>query len=80
MERARQGVGFWGLLMIAFIVLKLTKTITWSWFWVLCPLWGGVAVLVTLLAVISAFVGLVFGIAALLNAGSKWKRKRRAKK
>lgn len=31
------GIGFFGLLQIAFIVLKLCKIITWSWFWVLSP-------------------------------------------
>jgi hypothetical protein len=29
--------GFAGLLTIAFIVLKLTKVIDWSWWWVLSP-------------------------------------------
>ena len=33
------GIGFPGLLTIVFIVLKLTGIITWSWWWVLCPLW-----------------------------------------
>ena len=33
------GVGFVGLLTIAFIVLKLTKVIDWSWWWVLSPIW-----------------------------------------
>ena len=33
------GVGFSGLLTIAFIVLKLCNVITWSWWWVLSPLW-----------------------------------------
>lgn len=27
------------LLLIVFIVLKLTGIITWSWWWVLSPLW-----------------------------------------
>lgn len=27
------------LLLVAFIVLKLCKVITWSWLWVLAPLW-----------------------------------------
>jgi len=31
------GVGFGGLLTVAFIVLKLTKVIGWSWWWVLSP-------------------------------------------
>jgi len=33
------GVGFVGLLTVAFIVLKLTGYISWSWLWVLAPLW-----------------------------------------
>lgn len=33
------GIGFTGLLTIAFIVLKLLGKITWSWFWVLSPIW-----------------------------------------
>lgn len=35
----KNGVGFCGLLTIAFIVLKLCKVITWSWVLVLAPLW-----------------------------------------
>lgn len=27
------------LLTVAFVVLKLTKVIDWSWWWVLSPLW-----------------------------------------
>lgn len=33
------GIGFAGLLTITFIVLKLTGVITWSWWWVLSPIW-----------------------------------------
>ncbi len=32
------GIGFFGLLTILFIALKLTGYITWSWFWVLSPI------------------------------------------
>lgn len=31
------GIGFFGLLTIAFVVLKLTGVIAWSWFWVFSP-------------------------------------------
>lgn len=31
------GIGFCGLLAAAFIVLKLTGVINWSWLWVLAP-------------------------------------------
>ena len=33
------GVSFLGLLTLLFIGLKLTGYITWSWVWVLSPLW-----------------------------------------
>jgi hypothetical protein len=32
------GIGFFGLLTVLFIGLKLTGYVTWSWFWVLSPL------------------------------------------
>ena len=32
------GIGFFGLLTIVFIVLKLTKVISWGWQWVLAPI------------------------------------------
>lgn len=36
--------GFPTLLTIAFIVLKLCNVITWSWWWVLSPIWIPVAI------------------------------------
>ena len=33
------GIGFIGLLTLLFITLKLTKVISWSWWWVLSPIW-----------------------------------------
>lgn len=34
----KTGIGFSGLLTIAFIVLKLCGVINWSWWWVLSPI------------------------------------------
>ena len=34
------GIGYPGLLAVAFIVLKLCDVIEWSWWWVLSPLWA----------------------------------------
>lgn len=45
------GVGFAGLLAIVFIVLKLTKVITWSWIWVLSPLWVVWSLIIVLLII-----------------------------
>lgn len=36
-------IGPMWILAIVFIVLKLTEVITWSWLWVLAPLWGPIA-------------------------------------
>lgn len=49
--------GLW-LLTIVFIVLKLCGTITWSWWWVLAPLWLGIPVtlLFYLLVVLIVFI------------------------
>jgi hypothetical protein len=33
------GIGFFGLLTILFIGLKLTGYIDWAWIWVLSPIW-----------------------------------------
>jgi hypothetical protein len=33
------GIGFGGLLAIVFITLKLLGIISWSWWWVLSPIW-----------------------------------------
>ena len=35
--------GFPALLLIAFIVLKFCNVITWSWWWVLSPVWIPIA-------------------------------------
>lgn len=38
------GISFLGMLAILFIGLKLANVITWSWWWVTAPLWGGFVV------------------------------------
>lgn len=46
-----QGVGFTGLLTLVFIVLKLTKSIDWSWLWVLSPIW--IMIIIATLAILA---------------------------
>ena len=46
------GVGFVGLLTILFIGLKLTGYITWSWIWVLAPIWISIILVVIILLVV----------------------------
>ncbi len=45
------GIGFAGLLTIAFIVLKLCGVIAWSWWWVLSPVWITTAIVIIILIV-----------------------------
>jgi predicted tellurium resistance membrane protein TerC len=46
------GIGFPGLLTVLFIGLKLTGHITWSWWWVLSPLWISALIGLTVLAIV----------------------------
>lgn len=57
MKESCGGVGFFGLLTITFIVLRLCHVISWPWVWVLSPFWLPLAIMV-----------LVF----LLYVGIKW--------
>jgi hypothetical protein len=57
------GIGFFGLLTIVFIVMKLAgigAVAQWSWLWVLSPLW--LPTVVAIIGVIIAFI--VVGILA----------------
>lgn len=49
------GIGFFGLLAIVFITLKLTGYIAWSWWWVLAPLWIPFALVITIFLTIFIF-------------------------
>lgn len=46
-------IGFLDLLLVAFIVLKICKVITWSWWWVLAPLWVPLAICAVLSLIIT---------------------------
>lgn len=39
MDNTTAGLGVCDVLAIIFTVLKLLKVITWSWLWVLSPIW-----------------------------------------
>ncbi len=46
------GIGFFGLLAIVFITLKLTGYIAWSWWWVLAPLWAPLAIVLAIFLIV----------------------------
>ena len=60
------GLSFTQILALIFIVLKLTDCITWSWLWVLSPLWIvafilGLFVVAFVVVFVVAFIVALFG-------------------
>lgn len=64
--QARQGITFAELLLLLFIGLKLGGVITWSWWWVMSPLWIPVAILLAILGLI--------GVVVLVDKATRWLR------
>lgn len=52
-------IGLLGALFLLFTTLKLTGTITWSWWWVTAPLWGGFALWFTVVVLILITAALI---------------------
>ena len=58
-ENTSSGIGIGMVLFIVFLVLKLTGTIDWSWWWVTSPLWiplAAAAVIIGILGVIAIII------------------------
>jgi len=53
------GVGFFGLMFLILMTLKLTNYIDWSWWWVTAPLWGGVAIILLIILIV-IIVNIIF--------------------
>lgn len=51
-QASSSGIGFSGLLTIVFVVLKLLNVISWSWWWVLSPIWIPVVLILVILIVV----------------------------
>jgi hypothetical protein len=66
-EVSSGGIGFGGLLAVLFIGLKLTGVIAWSWWWVLCPLWIPLALVLAIFGIGLAIAGIVLAFAAVLD-------------
>lgn len=47
-DRKGGGIGFWELLLLLFIGLKVAGVIKWSWWWVLSPMWISAAIIILL--------------------------------
>lgn len=50
------GIGFFGVLQLILITLKLCKVITWSWWLVLLPIWIGLTAILIAIIVIAALL------------------------
>ena len=46
------GMGFISLLTLIFVVLKLTNNISWSWIWVLSPIWISIILIILIFGII----------------------------
>jgi hypothetical protein len=73
------GIGFGGALALIFITLKLCGVITWSWCWVLCPLWAPLVLIA--LFVLACLIGwilsaVVIALIEAMEAAEEKKRKR----
>lgn len=53
------GIGICGLLFVAFVVLKLTHVIAWSWWWVAAPIWIPLLIVLGIFAIGALVVGIV---------------------
>ena len=53
------GIGFFGLLQVVFIALKVAKVIDWSWWLVFLPVWIelGIIILLIIMLTIIYFIG-----------------------
>ena len=51
-ESRSNGIGIGMILFIVFLVLKLTGTIDWSWWWVTSPLWIPFAAAMVILGIV----------------------------
>lgn len=61
-DTSKGGIGFGGVLTIVFVVLKLLSigpVASWSWWWVLAPLWAPTA-LILVIGIIVLLVGAVY--------------------
>lgn len=54
-------MGFVGVLTIVFVTLKLLGYISWSWWWVLSPLWIAAILFVVVLLLVVLVIALKVG-------------------
>lgn len=70
-NQTSSGIGFFSLLTIVFIVLKLCNVIAWSWVWVLAPIWIPTAIIIIAILIYLACVMINTAIKN-KKKGKKW--------
>jgi hypothetical protein len=58
-ESRSNGIGIGMVLFIVFLVLKLTGTINWSWWWVTSPLWIPFVAAVVILGIVGLIAAII---------------------
>jgi FtsH-binding integral membrane protein len=56
-SNGNSGIGFFGMLTVAFIVMKLTGYVAWSWWWVLSPMWIPLLLVLFIATIVLIFTG-----------------------
>ena len=69
------GVSALGLLGVAFVVLKLTNVIDWSWWYVTMPFWGGLV-----LGILILFVWYVIELIKMTSKNKKINKRQRTRR
>ena len=64
-------IGIPAILGIVFVILKLCGVIAWSWWWVTCPFWGGLALIAAFYLIVGVLKLTINGIGLLKKFGSK---------
>ncbi len=68
---SRQGVGFFGILFIVLLILKVgvgeTAVVEWSWWLITAPLWGPLALALSILAVILIALLVIFLVTVVVD-------------
>jgi len=54
-DNRSEGMGLGTVLFLIFLILKLTHTIDWSWWWVFSPLWIPIAMVILFTILIKLF-------------------------
>jgi len=57
-SKRSSSIGFAGLLTLLFIGLKLGGAITWSWWWILSPLWINFLLVIAIIGVVAMIAGI----------------------